>query len=724
MSRGYMSAEEKAALPKITWPLIKRVLSYLTPYWKRFVLVLGCIVLSSVMGLLPSVLTGKIIDEGLLGRDLNRLIVLIVCSLAVTLGSNLIRVGENYLNNWIAQHITYDMRNKMYKHLQSMSQGFFTSNNQGDIITRMTSDISGVERVITSTFTSILSNTITLAVAVIIMFRENWILATVGALVIPLFTIPTRWAGKTRWTLTQESQECNDEINGILNEKLSVSGQLLVKLFGREDYEYSRYESANGRMIGLNIRESMAGRWFMVIINTFSNVGPMLLYLVGGILIMKHDSTLSVGDITVLVTLLGKMYGPVNSLLNMQVEWMRSMALFTRIFEYFDMPIDIKNAPDAITPETAVGRVDFEHVEFSYDGQRKILKDIDFTLAAGKSIAIVGPSGSGKSTIVNLIPRLYDVCGGRVTFDGVDVRRLDLKFLRDHVGIVSQETYLFNGTIRENLLYARPDATEEMLIEACKKANIYDFVAKQEKGLDTMVGNRGLKLSGGEKQRISIARVLLKDPTVFIFDEATASLDSISESKIQDAIDPIIHSRTSILIAHRLSTILAADEILVIKDGVIAERGVHSELVKAGGIYTELYTTQFSRAWEAEAAAAAPQEKSECGSLCETDAPPAVYSVELEETVRRVGYMERLMDEVIAAQKDESRTWPWFRMRQLRILEDYYENGLWRLDFETDERGLLPRNFKRGVLSEDGLYNVLTEAWEERRAHSCGGKQG
>ena len=724
MSRGYMSAEEKAALPKITWPLIKRVLSYLTPYWKRFVLVLGCIVLSSVMGLLPSVLTGKIIDEGLLGRDLNRLIVLIVCSLAVTLGSNLIRVGENYLNNWIAQHITYDMRNKMYKHLQSMSQGFFTSNNQGDIITRMTSDISGVERVITSTFTSILSNTITLAVAVIIMFRENWILATVGALVIPLFTIPTRWAGKTRWTLTQESQECNDEINGILNEKLSVSGQLLVKLFGREDYEYSRYESANGRMIGLNIRESMAGRWFMVIINTFSNVGPMLLYLVGGILIMKHDSTLSVGDITVLVTLLGKMYGPVNSLLNMQVEWMRSMALFTRIFEYFDMPIDIKNAPDAITPETAVGRVDFEHVEFSYDGQRKILKDIDFTLEAGKSIAIVGPSGSGKSTIVNLIPRLYDVCGGRVTFDGVDVRRLDLKFLRDHVGIVSQETYLFNGTIRENLLYARPDATEEMLIEACKKANIYDFVAKQEKGLDTMVGNRGLKLSGGEKQRISIARVLLKDPTVFIFDEATASLDSISESKIQDAIDPIIHSRTSILIAHRLSTILAADEILVIKDGVIAERGVHSELVKAGGIYTELYTTQFSRAWEAEAAAAAPQEKSECGSICETDAPPAVYSVELEETVRRVGYMERLMDEVIAAQKDESRTWPWFRMRQLRILEDYYENGLWRLDFETDERGLLPRNLKRGVLSEDGLYNVLTEAWEERRAHSCGGKQG
>ena len=609
MAGRYLTDEEKANMPKVTLPLLKRIFSYLTPYWKQMAFVLVCIVASSVLSLLPSVLTGKIIDEGLLGRNLKLLVGLILGSLGVTLAANLIRVAESYLNTWIAQHITFDMRNKMYRHLQRMSQGFFTSNNQGDIITRMTSDISGVERVITSTFTSILSNTITLVAAVIIMFRENWILALVGALVIPLFTIPTRWAGKTRWSLTQESQECNDEINGILNETLSVSGQLLVKLFGQEDHEYNRYENANRRMIKLNIQESMAGRWFMVIINTFSSVGPMLLYLVGGILIMKYDSTLTVGDITVLVTLLGRMYGPVNSLLNIQVEWIRSMALFTRIFEYFDMPIDIQNAPDAIIPKDAKGDVRFEHVEFSYDAERKILKDINFDLDSGKSIAIVGPSGSGKSTIVNLIPRLYDVCGGSVTFDGVDVRKLDLEYLRDKVGIVSQETYLFNGTIRENLLYARPDATEEQLIEACKKANIYDFIQNQEKGLDTMVGNRGLKLSGGEKQRISIARVLLKDPVLFIFDEATASLDSISESKIQDAIDPIIHSRTSILIAHRLSTILAADEILVVKDGVIVERGIHADLVDQGGIYSELYETQFHRALEAEAAAEEASEK-------------------------------------------------------------------------------------------------------------------
>ena len=596
MGRGYLTEEEKANAPKVTWPLLKRIFSYLLPYWKQLAVVLACIVVSSILGLLPSVLTGRIIDEGLIGQNLRMLIILIVASLGVSLGSNLIGVAESYLNNWIAQHLSFDLRNKMYGHLQKMSQGFFTSNNQGDIITRMTSDISGVERVVTSTFTSILSNSITLICAVVIMYRENWILATVGVLIIPLFTIPTRWAGKTRWTLTREAQECNDEINGILNETLSVSGQLLVKLFGKEEHEYNRYVDANRKMIGLHIKESMAGRWFRVVINTFSSVGPMLLYLVGGILIMKYDSTLTVGDISVLVALLGRMYGPVNSLLNIQVEWIRSMALFTRIFEYFDMPVEIQNAPDAVVPATANGNVVFKNVQFSYNPERQILKNVNFELKSGNSIAIVGPSGSGKSTIINLIPRLYDVCGGEVTFDGIDVRKLDLEFLRRNIGIVSQETYLFNGTIRDNLLYAKPDATEEELIEACKKANIYDFVENQEQGLDTMVGNRGLKLSGGEKQRISIARILLKDPVLFIFDEATSALDSISEKKIQEAIDPIIHSRTSILIAHRLSTILAADEILVIKDGEIAERGTHSELLDDGGIYQELYETQFGKA--------------------------------------------------------------------------------------------------------------------------------
>lgn len=601
----YMTAEEKAAQPKVTSELIKRVLSYLKPYWKQFILVLFCIGVSSIFGLMPSILTGKIIDEGLIGQDLRLLIIYIVMSLAVTLGANLIGVAESYINTWIAQHITYDMRNQMFRHLESMSQRFFTSNNQGDIITRMTSDIDGVQSVITDTFRSILSNSITLVFALLAMFQKNWILALLGIAVIPLFVIPTRRAGKTRWTLTNEAQACNDEINGILNETLSVSGQLLVKLFGREDKEYRRYEEVNGRMIRLNIRERMAGRWFFVVLHTVTNIGPMLLYLVGGILIMKYNSSLTVGDITVLVALLGKTYMPVNSLLNIQVDWMRSMALFSRVFDYFDMPIEIREPSDPVIPDKQTGEVEFSHVFFSYEkgeNARQILKDVSFHLESGKSIAIVGPSGSGKSTIINLIPRLYDTDSGTVTFEGVDVRRHSLSYLRQSVGVVSQETYLFNGSIRENLQYAKEDATEEEMIEACKKANIYDFIQAQEEGLDTMVGNRGLKLSGGEKQRISIARVLLKNPSLLVFDEATSALDSISENKIQEAIEPIIKERTSILIAHRLSTILAADEILVVKDGTVVERGHHRELVSKGGVYTELYNTQFKNTAEEKAA--------------------------------------------------------------------------------------------------------------------------
>ncbi len=589
----YMTDEELKSAPKITPALIKRVFSYLKPYWKQLILVLLCIIMSSVAGILPSILTGKIIDEGLIGRSMKLLIFYIAASFGVTLMASLIGVAESYINTWIAQHITYDMRNMMYRHLQRMSQRFYTSNNQGDIITRMTSDIDGVESVITNSFKSILSNSITLIFALVAMFQKNWILAILGIIVIPLFVIPTRSAGKTRWTLTNEAQQCNDEVNGILNETLSVSGQLLVKLFGKENEEYERYKSVNSKMIGLNIKERMAGRWFFMVLNTVTNIGPMLLYLVGGVLIMKYDSSLTVGDITVLVALLGKTYMPVNSLLNIQVDWMRAMALFSRIFDYYDMEVEIKEPKDPKIPEHIMGEVEFRHVDFSYDPDRQILKDVSFKLESNKSMAIVGPSGSGKSTIINLIPRLYDVCAGSVMFDGIDVREMDLAKLRSSVGVVSQETYLFNGTIRDNLRYANPSATEEEMIEACKKANIYDFIQAQEKGLDTMVGNRGLKLSGGEKQRISIARVLLKDPKLLIFDEATSALDSISESKIQEAIDPIIKERTSILIAHRLSTILAADKIYVLKDGQIVESGQHKDLVRAKGVYTELYETQF-----------------------------------------------------------------------------------------------------------------------------------
>lgn len=591
--RGFLSDEEKAARPKVTRKLLRRIGQYLKPYWKPFLLVLGCIQASSVLHLFPAILTGRIIDEGLIGQNLGILLRLLILSLAVILGGNLIGVLESYLNTWIAQHITLDMRTSMYRHLQAMSHRFFVTNPQGDIITRMTSDISGVQQIITNTLTSILSNSITLGLAVFAMYSKNWILASLGLVLVPLFTLPTKRVGKTRWALTREAQSRQDEINGILNETLSVSGQLLAKLFGREKSEYKRYEAANRQMIRLNIRERMAGRWFRVVLSTFSSIGPMLIYLVGGILMMRYDPGLTVGDITVLVALLSRMYAPVNALMGIQADWIRSMALFTRIFDYFDLPVEIRNAPDAITPAVTRGDIRFADVDFAYEPDRPILKQVSFALTSGKSIAIVGASGAGKSTIINLIPRLFDVTGGRVTFDGIDVRQLDLDYLRGQIGVVTQDTALFQGTIRENLMYAKADASEAELEAACRKANIHAFIQQQAQGYDTLVGNRGLKLSGGEKQRLSIARVLLKDPAVLIFDEATSALDSISEALIQEAVEPLIRSRTSILIAHRLSTVLAADVILVLRDGRIVERGTHDSLIRQNGVYRALYDTQF-----------------------------------------------------------------------------------------------------------------------------------
>ncbi len=593
MGQAFLTEEEKENRPQVTRALLSRVAGFLRPYWKQMLLVLLAIAATSILNLWPALLTGQIIDEGLIGRNLPRLIQLILLSFGVLLGANLLGVGESYLNTWIAEHITFDMRNRMYKHLQMMSHGFFTGNKQGDVLTRMTGDIDGVRSVMTGTLTSILSNSITLVFAVLALFQRNPVLAVVGILVIPLFVIPTKKAGKTRWNLTREAQANTDEINEVLTETLSVSGQLLMKLFAKEDYEYSRYESRNRKIISLNIRERMAGRWFRVVITTFSSIGPMLLYLVGGILIIRYGSDLTVGDITVMVALLGKMYFPVNSLLNIQVDWIRSMALFKRIFDYYDLPVEIENSPDAITPTRRAGEIRYSDVSFAYDPARPILSDINFTLSQGQSLALVGSSGSGKSTIIHLLARLYDVDEGSIEIDGIDLRQLDLKYLRQSIGIVSQDTYLFNGSIRENLLYAKPDATEDELLDACRKANIYDFVIRQHEGLDTLVGNRGLKLSGGEKQRISIARVLLKDPAILIFDEATSALDSISERLIQDAIEPLLKSRTSIVIAHRLSTILAADEILVLENGRITERGTHPELILRDGHYKDLYDTQF-----------------------------------------------------------------------------------------------------------------------------------
>lgn len=598
--RGFLTDEEKESLPTVTWALIKRILTYLAPYWTRFILVFATILISAVLGLLPSIITGRIVDEALVGESMALLIRLLLAALATMLASQLVSVLTAYLNAWISQHIIFDMKNQMYGHLQRMSHAFFTSERQGDIITRMNTDISGVSGVISGTLSSILSNVATVVTTLVALFGMNWKMAIIGVMVIPLLILPTRTAGRTRWKLLAEGQAKHDEMNQLINETLSVSGSMLTKLFTREESEYQRFVKVNGEVTKLALKEQLSGRWFFLVMGIFTQLGPLLIYFAGGYLIIAAGETgLTVGTITAMVALVNRLYRPVESLLNIQVDFTRSLALFTRIFDYFDRPIDIQSPPDAVKPSVEGADIVFEHVRFGYTEEKDILTDINFTVRAGEMAAIVGPSGSGKSTIINLIPRLWDVDGGRVTIGGVDVRQFDLTWLRDQIGMVSQDTYLFNGTIRENLLYARPDATEEQLIAACKAASIHDFIAAQSEGYDTQVGNRGLKLSGGEKQRISIARVILKDPKILILDEATSALDSISESAIQDALEHLMQNRTSIVIAHRLSTIMAADKILALNShGVIAQSGKHEELLQQGGIYKQLFDTQFGRMLE------------------------------------------------------------------------------------------------------------------------------
>ncbi len=598
-ARNFLTDEEKQNMPKVTGALLKRIFSYLKPYLLQFIIVFITILAAAVVGLFPSIITGRIVDEALIGKDMALLIKLLLAAIATLIVSQLVSLLETYINAWISQRIIFDMRNQMYNHLQYMPHSFFTSEKQGDIITRMNTDISGVSSVISGTLQSIVSNIATVVTTLVALFTMSWKLAIVGVIVIPLLIIPTRTVGRTRWALLSKSQEKTDEMNEKINETLSVSGSLLVKLFAREQKEYDSFVKVNEEVTQYALKEQRSGRWFHMVMGMFTQIAPLLIYFAGGLLIIKvWDPALTVGTVTATVALVNRLYRPVESLLNIQVDFTRSLALFTRIFDYFDKESTIVSPENGLKPDVDHQDICFEHVEFSYEPDRPLLTDIDFTVPGGQMYAIVGGSGSGKSTVVNLIPRLYDVLGGRVTIAGVDVRDFDLAYLRGCIGVVTQDTYLFNGTIRENLLYAKEDATQEELDEACKIANIYDFIQNQPDGYESLVGNRGLKLSGGEKQRISIARVILKDPKILIMDEATSALDSISENAIQDALEKIMEGRTSIVIAHRLSTIVKADKIIVIDSGKIAEQGSHEDLLMHDGVYKVLYETQFRAALE------------------------------------------------------------------------------------------------------------------------------
>ena len=597
--RGFLTEEEKKNKPKVDKKLLRRIASYMKPYKLQFALVFLAILLSAVIGLFPSIITGRIVDKALLGDDMGLLIKLLLLAFAALTASQVISVLESYINAWISQRIIFDMKNEMYRHLQWMPHSFFTTEKQGDIITRMNTDISGVSSVISNTLSSCVNNLATVITTLVALFTLSIPLALVGIMIIPLLILPTRNVGQQRYKMLTRTQEKNDELNQVINETLSVSGSMLVKLFTREDKEYENFVEVNEQVTKLSLKEQRSGKWFRVMMGMFTQVGPLLIYFAGGVcLIKKYDTTLTVGIVTATVALINRLYRPVESLMNLGVDFTRSLALFTRIFDYFDRENPLKSPENGVKPDVANKDIVFDHVKFSYTPEKELLQDVTFTVPGGKMYAIVGPSGSGKSTVVNFIPRLYDVQEGSVKISGEDVRNFDLTYLRQQIGVVTQETYLFIGTIKENLLYAKEDATDEEIEKACRIASIHDFIVKQPDGYNTMVGNRGLKLSGGEKQRISIARVILKDPKILILDEATSALDSISENAISEALEVLMQNRTSIVIAHRLSTIMKAEKIVVIADGHVAELGTHQELLDKNGIYRDLYETQFRQVLE------------------------------------------------------------------------------------------------------------------------------
>jgi len=584
-------ADEKTEMPKVTRKMLARILSYFYPYWMRMFLVISSVVVTSILGLVPPILIKNILDQALPQKDIRLLSFYIFVSIGVTIILGLLDVAQAYLSIWISKHIIFNMKNQMYAKLQHMSLNFYSAAKPGEIITRLTSDIDGIQDIFNTTVINALRSGVVLISTAIVLITMNWKLAFVGMIILPTFIVPTRKVGKLKWGIATKSQEKISEMNQIIQETLSISGAILTKIFTKEKDEYEKFKQVNEEVIRLQIRESVAGRWFRMTITTFLSGGPMLIYFYGGYLFIKGE--ISIGSIIAFVALLGRLYSPVSQLSNIHIDVTRSLALFQRIFEYFDQKQEIENKLGATSLELIKGKVDFDKVHFSYNSMVQVLEDISFSVNPGTMVALVGSSGAGKTTITNLIPRLYEINQGSIKIDGRDVREVTLESLRQQIGVVMQEPYLFNDTIEENLRYGKSNATQEEIIEACRAAHIHDFIMMLPDAYKTVVGNRGIKLSGGEKQRVSIARVLLKNPRIIILDEATSSLDSVSEMYIQKAMVPLLKNRTSFVIAHRLSTILASDQIFVIENGKVAEMGKHEDLINEEGLYKQLYDTQF-----------------------------------------------------------------------------------------------------------------------------------